>query len=107
MIPRPCLDCGTPSPNTRCPIHSRQHDRTRRPSFHDRGYDAAYQRLRRQIITAEPWCHWPSGCNYPLHPIRNPLSADHVTPLRSAGYNLGLQVLCMRHNREKGGRLGL
>ena len=99
---RPCIVCGTPSPNTRCERHARDYDRTRRPPPVVR-YGLGYQRRHRETIEAEPWCHYPGGCTYPIT-ARNPLTAQHVHAA-SLGGSLGpLVPWCKRHNSGAGNR---
>jgi hypothetical protein len=46
---RPCLDCGTPTPNTRCPTHTRARDRQRGTTT-QRGYGTDHQKLRAMLL---------------------------------------------------------
>ena len=69
--------------------------------------DRTYQALRAELIAAEPWCH-SIPCPYDdAGTPTNPLTADHVTPLRAIGPSYGLSILCRRCNSAKGGRLDL
>lgn len=93
---RECHRCGAIISGSRCP---------RCTALAQRPYNApAYQAQRRALIAAEPWCH-ASPCPYPdAGSAANPLTADHVIPLR-ARVTDGLVVLCRRCNSAKGGRL--
>jgi hypothetical protein len=59
MVLRPCLDCGEPSPNTRCPAHTR--------TTAERGYGAEHQRARARLARQLPApCGY--GCGRMLYP---------------------------------------
>lgn len=56
-LPRPCLDCGTPSTESRCEAHRPAHARTReRATPEERGYDAAWRRLSRRARARQNFC---------------------------------------------------
>ncbi len=85
---RACLDCGAPSPNTRCALHAQARQRIR----------TANRQTARDVIAAQPWC---SDCG-----STRDLTADHVRPLALGGSNAGAQrVLCRRCNSSRGGGL--
>lgn len=108
MIPGvlvPCLRCGEPSEERLCAEHraERERERTeRRPSFRDRGYDGAWDRLSRRARARQPFCSWP-GC----WSTEN-LTADHSARAwwrREHGLPIRLQdveVLCREHNAALG-----
>jgi len=69
MLPRPCLVCGEPSPESRCKAHKlRTHTKPR--SRHERGYTSAWDRLSKQARRIQPWC---SDCG-----ATERLSVDHT-----------------------------
>lgn len=54
MSLRPCLECGTPTEDTRCPEHATA--RTHDLSATRRGYDAAWTRLSKRARRLQPFC---------------------------------------------------
>jgi 5-methylcytosine-specific restriction protein A len=81
---RPCLGlpgspCGALSPTTRCPTHTRAHDRTRRPNTTQRGYGAGWQAQSKAAIAAHVAEHgyWCPGYAVPPHPSTD-LTTDHL-----------------------------
>lgn len=66
MTLRPCLDCGEPSPASRCDEH-RPPDHNLSPT--QRGYDSVWQRLSRRARRVQPWC---TDCG-----TRDDLTCDH------------------------------
>ena len=100
---RPCLTCGTPTPKTRCPLHTSEKERTR-PSRRVLGrYDTRYLKLREIVLREQPWC---TECLAP-DTEGNPLQADHVVPLQRGGKNVrsNMQTLCRACNAAKRDRL--
>jgi 5-methylcytosine-specific restriction enzyme A len=101
-LPRRCLGCGTKIPaGSRCdPCQAQvnwQHDQ-RRGKTAARGYDAAWARLSKAAIKAQPYCsdcgHWGSN--------DNPLTGDH---LRWPAVTLDdVDVVCRRCNSRRGAR---
>lgn len=88
----------------RCPSCAIAYDRARRPSPTDRGLDAAWRRRVAAAIAAEPWCHWPTGCEFPIDD-RNPLSGDHPIATAAGGsIDQDSVIYCRRHNSSKGDR---
>lgn len=86
MAPRPCLDCGTPSPNTRCRGCQRPRDQAkweRNPNA-----DPEYRRIMRQVTAM-----LPIKCALCGQPIRHTgqdgaaLTLDHVRPVSAGGSN--------------------
>lgn len=58
---RPCIDCGEPTPGTRCtscaPADARRTERARtRPGPRRIGYTSAWDRLSKRARAAQPWC---------------------------------------------------
>lgn len=56
MTMRPCVRCGQPSTDTRCPEHVQTPTVRRGSSPRARGYDAAWDRLSRRARRLQPWC---------------------------------------------------
>lgn len=93
---RPCLDCGTPSTGARCRGCSYRHEKHRRPSFYQRGYDAEYRRNRAALLASHPTC---AICG------RAPATtADHLTPISQGGTNSidNLRPACAPCNSGRG-----
>jgi 5-methylcytosine-specific restriction enzyme A len=76
--PRPCLRCGVP---TRGPDHAEAkaprdaqlaNARTHTQTTKQRGYDAAWRRVRALVLANDRQCHW-SGARGP--------TVDHVIPI--------------------------
>ena len=105
---RPCLGiegepCGELTPNTRCPTHAREWERSR-PSRRVRGrYDTRYLKLRTLTLREQPWC---TECRTP-GTESNPLTADHIVPLQRGGRNVrsNMQTMCRACNSAKRDRL--
>lgn len=110
---RPCLDCGQVSQGSRCTPCAdvkrrasngryRPH-RERRPDYNsaERGRRAATVQAWRQA-----YGELCPGWKRPPHladPARNPLTADHLTPVRAGASEQGpLGVLCRSCNSSKG-----
>lgn len=77
MAKRPCLECGTPTPRTRCPSCERSHDHARGTTA-SRGYGTQWrkdsERQRKAWVEANGWtCH---GWEVPSHPATD-LVTDH------------------------------
>lgn len=79
---RPCLDCGVPTSDTRCPRCGRAWKRQTKAT------GAAWQRLRAAVIADHPWC---VVCQR-----THDLTVDHILPLSLGGTNerANLRVLC-------------
>ena len=96
MTLRPCIDCGTPSPGTRCPDHTVD----TKPRAQDRGYDHQWNLLSRRARRLQPFC---SGCG-----STEDLQCDHTPEAwerKVAGKSIRLkdvQVLCGPCNRDAG-----
>lgn len=95
MANRPCIECGTPSPRTRCPLHEADRNRERGSSA-QRGYTNPWRRTRDAYIARHPLCEW-SGCN------ELAIDVDHKTPVRAGGTHrhTNLQSLCRTHHARK------
>lgn len=93
---KPCLTCGLPSDQSRCPDHRPKETRDRRA----RGYTDAWQRLSRRARTMQPFC---SDCG-----ATDDLQADHSPEAwrrHEAGKPIRLQdidVVCGPCNRRRG-----
>jgi 5-methylcytosine-specific restriction protein A len=100
MPRRPCLDCGVPTPGTRCPTHTRQHDQQRNATrTHYRG---DWPALARAVVAQHRATHgdWCPGWAVPPHPATD-LTCDHVDP---RSLTSGLRVLCRACNGRRGTR---
>ncbi len=101
MIMKPCLQCGKPSPATRCPScqAERQRERDAVDPRRVRGrYDSRWAALSRRARKAQPFCGEP-GCGHPGSP-ENPLTCHHLTwPATKLAH---VEVLCLRHNVARG-----
>lgn len=87
-ILRACLDCGRPSPWSRCELHRTSRKRVRNGN----------QQRARAVIAASPVC---ADCGTTVD-----LTSDHVQPLALGGTNAGPQrTLCRPCNSSRGGRL--
>ena len=81
MALKPCLDCRTPSPNTRCaPCHRRYRQR----------YDHAWQAISKATREAQPWCSWCGATT--------DLCADHLVP---GDASKGTRTLCRSCNTRR------
>ena len=99
---KPCLTCGEPSTESRCPDHTRPEALRARGTAEERGYDAAWRRLSKRARRLQPFCGWP-GCGS----SRN-LSGEHTPEAwwrKENGKPIRLQdieVLCAKHQAEAG-----
>jgi 5-methylcytosine-specific restriction endonuclease McrA len=94
MARRPCLDCGTLTPNTRCPTHTRTRDQAR-GSRQARGYDRAYEQARDAAIRNATHC---ATCG-DLFTTENPATGGHVRAIRNGGSTSdGIKPECRRCN---------
>jgi 5-methylcytosine-specific restriction protein A len=87
----------------RCRECLREYERQkqqRRGSTAQRGYDRAWQELRKVQLARQPYC---AQCG-----ATSDLTADHVEPLARGGRSElpNLQTLCRRCNGSKSGRHG-
>lgn len=103
---RPCLDCGTLSPQNRCPIHRTQRNRAieaKRGDAVQRGYASPeWRRARKAVIQLVPYC---VDCGTEGTGT-NPLTADHIRPKAKGGSDdlENLTTRCRRCNSAKGAR---
>ena len=103
MIARLCLDCSRLVKGaSRCVNCQRAMQRKRdaiRGTSAQRGYDAAYRRLRFKVLEEAGYV-----CTYCGGPAT---TADHLVPLSRGGLNVleNLVAACGRCNYSRGGRL--
>lgn len=79
-----------------CPTHATETERARGSST-ARGYDRAWQRLRRAKIAANPICE-VAGCSQATTEV------DHIRPIARGGERLvwaNLQSMCKPHHSAK------
>jgi 5-methylcytosine-specific restriction endonuclease McrA len=94
MPRRPCLQCGTLTPGTRCPYCTRDRDRAR-GSRQQRGYDRAYEQARDTAIRGATHC---ATCGQPFT-TDNPATGGHVVARRRGGSTSdGIKPECRRCN---------
>jgi 5-methylcytosine-specific restriction protein A len=55
-VTKPCIECGTPSTETRCDEHRAPHRTAQVGSSRARGYDAAWDRLSKRARKLSPFC---------------------------------------------------
>ena len=97
-LPRPCAGCGKIVRASRCAECKRIRERAR-PSRSQRGYDAKWNKLSKQLRQLHPWC---KECG-----TTKDLTVDHIIPLVDLHPELryeisNLQVLCRKCNSSKG-----
>ena len=96
---RPCTfpGCGNLVESGRCPRHK---PKDTRESAHKRGYDKAWQRFRKQWLSAHPFCEIKTHCN---GAFAN--EVDHIEPLQIAPHRkydeTNLQSTCKRCHSAK------
>lgn len=94
---KPCLSCGEPSEETRCPDHQRPDERGT-PA--ERGYDWTWQKLSKRARALQPWC---SDCF-----TTDDLTTDHSPQAwarKAAGKAIRLRdvdVVCRSCNAKRG-----
>lgn len=96
MAPRPCLLCGTPATNTRCPKCEATYQQARnqaRPHYQG-DWPTLSKKLRAAWVKEHGW--WCPGWHTPPHPSRD-LVLDHVNQ-RSRQQ---LAILCRTCNSRK------
>lgn len=96
MTLKPCIACGTPSDQTRCPDHQLKDTRDRQA----RGYDWHWDQLSRRARRLQGFC---SDCG-----TTEDLECDHLPsawerkaqgkPIRISD----VDVVCAEHNRKRG-----
>lgn len=102
QLPRPCLKCKAITRSTycdQCQSLVNKIKEGKRPSRSQRGYDARWTKLSKQLREIHPWC---KECG-----STKDLTVDHIIPLSdlhpSLRYEISnLQVLCRRCNSSKG-----
>jgi hypothetical protein len=96
MAPRPCLECHTPSLNTRCPRCEATHQQARnqRRTHYQGDWPALSRQLRTQWVQANGWVC--PGWHMAPHPSTD-LVVDHVNQ-RSRTH---LAILCRTCNSRK------
>jgi 5-methylcytosine-specific restriction endonuclease McrA len=72
-----CSICGTPCAGLRCDLHADTESKRRR------GYDAEYERNRRELLADATKCECCGG----LPTERDPLTAGHIIALELGGTN--------------------
>lgn len=91
---KPCIECGTPTPDPRCPKHRLPPTNTRAET--NRRAEVVGTWLR----TYGPVC---PGWRRPLHTVTaSNLTADHIIPIAEGGLNGPLRVLCRACNSARG-----
>jgi 5-methylcytosine-specific restriction endonuclease McrA len=79
-LPRPCLDCGRPSPRSRCAACRARRQPHAGTGSTARGYDRQWRKVREYVLIRDGHvCHW---CGAPAN------TADHVVPLIDGGARL-------------------
>jgi hypothetical protein len=118
MPRRWCIDCNALfdanlTRTFRCPpcqaaadavrrARNRAYDKTRdRGTTTERGYGAAYQRARRQLLATAIACHW-CGLEFTA---ASPATADHDPPLARGGTERQMVASCGPCNSRRGGQL--
>lgn len=100
MLPKPCLDCGRPTRNgSRCPRCQGAADRKRdaqRGRTAQRGYGAAHQRTREQLLA-----RWKPGqpCAHCGQPMWSKTGLDLAHTADRSGYRGLAHDVCNRGNR--------
>ena len=99
-LPRPCLDCGTPTRNgSRCPPHQAAADARRdaqRGTPAQRGYGRAHRQLREKLLA-----QWKPGdpCAHCGQPMRDKSRLDLAHTADRSGYRGLAHDVCNRGNR--------
>ena len=97
MTLKTCIDCGEVCDGPRCPEHTRD----TKANTTARGYGWSWQKVTARARKAQPFCSVP-GCT------STDLTTDHSEAAwqrHNAGKAIRLQdvdVLCRRHNAQKG-----
>ncbi len=97
MPPRPCSWCGSLVPKgERCPCRK---DKRKRGTMKERGYDAAFQKLRKAVLIRDNYqCRiGRPGC------LGKANSCDHIVPKEHGGKDVlsNLQAACVPCNSGK------
>ncbi len=94
----PCLECGEPTSESRCPRHRLPSSPKATPE--SRGYDETWRKLSKRARRLQPWCTDCGG--------QEDLTADHnavAWERRAAGKVIRLEdidVVCRRCNANRG-----
>lgn len=105
MALRPCLDCGSPSMNSRCPVHKAQREARRdavRGSTTQRGLGWSHQQQVAELKLRRPLGHCPR-CGRRIT-ARNPLTGEHGTA-RAHGGTKVTDLICRICNSADGARI--
>ena len=98
---RPCAfpSCPTLVAKGRCRAHAKRPWMHALPSRHARGYGAAWDRTRAEVLVEEPVCRL---CARPSTTV------DHIVPKVRGGTDarVNLRGLCREHQQSKSGREG-
>lgn len=93
---KPCLKCGEPTQDTRCPEHTDQRRRSSRAA----GYDWSWDKLSARARRIQPWC---TDCG-----AEQDLTTDHLPQAwerKAKGLPIRLvdvEVTCMACNIARG-----
>lgn len=105
---RPCLDCGEPSPGSRCSackldrdrqVNARQDERRGTPSH--RGYGTKWSALSRRARKAQPWCQ-DCGTDQDLSLDHLPGSWERVEQGKVLRLGVDVEVVCRSCNSKRG-----
>lgn len=108
---KPCLDCGVPADQSRCPKHESQREQDRRSAYPKessstaRGYDEAWKRISRQARHLQPFC---SDCG-----TTDDLTTDHSAEAWQAWIDhrpitlAMVDVVCRSCNVRRGSPFGV
>jgi 5-methylcytosine-specific restriction protein A len=94
-------NCPNLTTSTRCETHRkalrRKHDK-RRPTARQRGYNAQWERTRRDYLTTFPICQWHEGCLSPAVDVHH---IDGQGPKGERGHDWSnLMGLCHPHHSK-------
>ena len=97
---KPCIVCGEPSPESRCPEHPKASGTPPTTSSTSRGYDTTWRKLSERARRIQPWC---SDCG-----TTDDLTTDHSPEAwarKDAGKAIRLRdvdVCCRGCNARRG-----
>lgn len=78
---KPCLDCGTPNPHSRCAACQEIKDNNQQPRIREsavkRGYDKAWYKIRKDILDRDKWICYRCGKKL----IGSDATVDHLIPI--------------------------